>query len=341
MSFHEKYMQRCFELALRSQNEVQLNPNVGAVIVYKDTIIGEGYHQRYGSNHAEVNAINSVSDANRQYLKESTIYVSLEPCNHQGKTPPCTQAILQNHIPHVVVSCMDPNPLMRGKSISLLRSQGVRVDTGLLEKEGNEVIKIYQTTAKGRPYIILKFAQSADNYLGQKDKQVWLSNAYSKVIVHKWRSQIDGILIGVNTGNIDNPKLTTREYPGNSPLRIILDPHGKLNEDLHILKDGNPTLIFTKLATDDHRYVTLPESQYTIQNILDVLYQRKVYRLMVEGGKSTLQEFIKENLWDEARVIRTPQRLSYGMSAPTIMGNLVKTYSLDSDQIDIIQNIKN
>lgn len=334
----ETYMRRCFVLAARAGKHVKLNPLVGAVIVYQNRIIGEGYHRKYGENHAEVEAIQSILEEDRKFLSLSTLYVSLEPCNHQGQTPPCTNAILQNKIPKVVISCLDPNPLMSGKSIRLLQENGVHVKSGILNSQGTNLISIYKTTAHQRPYVILKYAQSADGFIGKEGEQIWLSNPYSKVLVHKWRSEVDGILIGVNTANVDNPELTTRLYPGQSPMRIILDPNNRLKTDLKLLHDGIPLLIFTTHVHSDSRYITLPKEKFEIKTILHELFKLGIYRLLVEGGKYTLNMFINEQLWDEARVITSPVSLNTGLKAPTIVGQIASQYKLDNNSVTVILN---
>lgn len=338
MTVDEKYMSRCFELARRGTKSIKLNPAVGSVIVHQGRIIGEGYHMKSGSHHAEVNAINSVKPSDRILLKESTIYVSLEPCNHTGKTPPCTQAILTAEIPKVVISCLDPNPLMQGKSQQKLISAGIIVETGVLESEGKNVIKSYIVTSTGRPYVIFKFAQSIEGYIGSGEKQVFLSNEYSKVLVHKWRSKVDGILIGVNTANIDNPTLTTREYPGESPLRIIIDPTLRINKNLKLLQDGLSYQIITSVDQSDLNCWVIPPSQFTVDHILKLLYDKGIYRLLIEGGAYTIQSFIDANIWDEARIINSNTRLQAGTKAPVVKGYKVKVQKLDSDVITYIEN---
>lgn len=332
------YMQRCFDLARQAGKDVLTNPHVGAVIVYEDRIIGEGYHKKFGGHHAEVEAIRSVNDADKSLLSESTLYVSLEPCNHQGKTPPCTQAILNNKIKQVVVSALDSNPQMSGNSVTLLRNAGVMVRTGVLRIKGQALIRSYNVIRSGRPFIILKYAQSRDGYIGQEGKQVWLSNTYSKHLVHKWRSEVDGILIGVNTANTDNPNLTTRLYPGASPIRIILDPHNRLKTNLNILNKEVETLILTKEKLhDDDRFLAIGKD-YSIERILECLYEKQIFRILIEGGSYTLSKWIDKGMWDEARVITAAAELKAGIKAPMLKGSQINVLNLDEDYVQIIQN---
>lgn len=332
-------MSRCFELARRSTKSIKLNPAVGAVIVHNGRIIGEGYHKISGSHHAEVDALQNVKACDQHLLKESTLYVTLEPCNHTGKTPPCTDAILTAQIPKVIISCLDPNPKMQGKSVEKLTAHGVQIESGIMENEGNKLIYRYRVNASGRPYVILKFAQSKEGYIGRQDQQVALSNRYSKVLVHKWRSQVDGILIGVNTANIDNPSLTTREFPGESPMRIILDPHGRMRKDLQIFTDGHPYLVISKYNEDANpNHLYLEEDKFSVKNILDLLFQQGVYRLLVEGGAHTISQFRDANLWDEARLIQSSISLASGIKAPMIIGHKLKVQKLDSDIVTYIHN---
>jgi len=247
MVLHEKYMRRCFDLARLGAQTVSPNPMVGAVIVHNDKIIGEGYHHTRGEAHAEVKAMASVSDVNKSIIPDSTIYISLEPCSHQGLTPPCTDLILSSGIKQVAISVIDPNPEVSGRGIDKLRRHGVSVTTGVLEKEGNQLLSNFSSAmTRRRPYVIIKFVQSSDRYIGHPDYQVWLSNNYEKVLVHKLRSEVDGIVVGTNTVIVDNPKLSNREYFGQNPLRILFDRNLRIPEDFYVLDGSIPTLVYTK-----------------------------------------------------------------------------------------------
>lgn len=341
---HEVFMRRCFDLAKLGAGNVSPNPMVGAVIVHKDRIIGEGWHEAYGHAHAEVNAVNSVKEEDRKYLTESTIYVSLEPCCIFGKTPPCSDLILQNKIPEVVVSCLDATPGVAGNSVELLREAGVKVTTGILEKEGLELAKIRNVFAgKNRPYIILKYAQSHDGFIGQKEEQVWLTNPYSKRLAHKWRSETDAILVGTNTVQTDDPELTNRYWWGVSPLRIILDKSLKISQDKKVYQDEQPTLILTEKDISSYGFertklLNFNFSENVPEQLCAMLGEWKISSLLVEGGAFTLQKFIDSGLWDEARIFSTDKILSRGIKAPEITGEIFRTERLDKDILTILKN---
>jgi len=331
---HEFYMRRCFELAKLGSKYTKKNPMVGAVITYDNKIIGEGYHKEYGKQHAEVNALNSVQEKDKALLKEATLYVSLEPCFHEGKTPPCVDAVLKNSIKKVVVSCLDPFEKVAGKSINKLKANGVDVTTGILEKQGRNLIrKFIANTIEKRPYVVLKFAQSYDGYIGKKDQAIWLTNKFSKTLTHKWRSEVDGIMVGTQTAVVDNPKLTNRLYTGDSPMRIILDRNKRIPDSTHVLSDSYPTLMFTQ----DPNYKLIPNKtvihipEWSLPTILQKLYEQDIYSLIVEGGKSLLQSFITEELWDEYRIFRTQKNLNSGIKAPLIQSKFFAQEVLDGD----------
>ncbi len=347
MLMHEKYMRRCFDLARLGAQTVSPNPLVGAVIVHDNVIIGEGFHHTRGEAHAEVNAIAAVSEADRAKIPDSTIYVSLEPCSHEGLTPPCSDLILANGIKRAVISAIDPNPEVCGKGIQKLRANGVSVTSGVLEEEGNHLIANFSSTMlQTRPWVILKFVQSSDRFIGHPDYQVWLSNGYEKVLVHKLRSEVDGIIVGTNTVLVDNPQLTTREYFGESPIRITFDRNKRIPIDFHILDGSVPTLIYTEVA-DQHdaqgknqpEYVTMPFDEKMLQNCLDDLGKRNIQSVLVEGGAALIKSFIKLDLWDEAWVVTTNHVLEKGVKAPLLDGHLVQKFCLDSDKIQIIRRI--
>lgn len=324
MTKDEKYISRCLQLAHNGLCNTAPNPMVGAVIVYHDTIIGEGYHIRCGEAHAEVNAIHSVKD--QSLLKDSTIYVSLEPCSHYGKTPPCADLIIEKGIPKVVVGCMDPFSLVAGKGIEKLRRAGIEVTVGVLEKECKELIRRFVTfnTLK-RPYITLKWAESADGFIDMKrtnGKPVVLSNSLTGILVHKKRSEHDAILVGRRTALLDNPSLSTRNWYGKSPIRLVIDKDLTLPKELHLFDGTARTMVFTqKTATPPNlltEYIQLDFTSDILPQIMDILYQNKLQSLLVEGGSILLQSFIDSGLWDEACIEQAPLRIGDGIQAPCI-----------------------
>ena len=321
------YMQRCIQLAKMAVGYTQPNPMVGAVLVYDDRIIGEGYHQQFGGPHAEVNCMNSVSDANRQLISKSTLYVSLEPCAHFGKTPPCSLLILQHKIPRVVIGTLDPFEAVNGKGIDQLKAAGVEVVTGLLEKECKELNKRFFTFhTKKRPYMILKWAQTADAFIANHStERLFITNAYTNRLVHKWRSEEAAIFIGKNTALQDNPLLNNRYWPnGAQPLRMVIDADCELPERLHILSDGNPTLVWNRKinrTTGSVEYIQWKHSISAIPAIVQSCYEKNIQSILVEGGTTLLQCFIDAGLWDDARVItNTTMWMNRGLPAPKLHG---------------------
>jgi diaminohydroxyphosphoribosylaminopyrimidine deaminase/5-amino-6-(5-phosphoribosylamino)uracil reductase len=323
MTQHECYMQRCIELAQLGAGHVSPNPMVGCVIVHGEAIkkvIGEGWHQRYGEAHAEVNAIKNVR--NSSLLKESTLYVSLEPCHHFGKTPPCVDLILEHQIPKVVIGSVDPNPLVAGKSIEKLKNAGVEVIVGVLSEAAIALNKGFNSQHQHhRPYIILKWAESKDGFFAPLKGKKWLSNDFTKRLTHKWRHSVDAILVGKNTILEDNPKLNDRFWDGKPPLRVVIDPHLTIDAEHHIFTDGQPTVILNNRKNELNgavNYVQLEHSYFTIKSIIERLNSFKINTLLVEGGAFTLNKFIDSNLWDEAYVYKTEVELSEGIPAPII-----------------------
>lgn len=323
MTIDEKYMRRCIQLARNGICHAAPNPMVGAVIVRDGKIIGEGYHVRCGEGHAEVNAIASVKD--ESLLKDATIYVSLEPCSHYGKTPPCADLIIRKGIPRVVVGCVDPFSLVAGRGIQKLRDAGIEVTVGVLEKECRELIRAFVTfNLKKRPYITLKWAQSADGFLDirrEDGNAVRLSTPLSTLAVHKMRAEQKAILVGRRTALLDNPSLTVREWYGQNPLRLVIDRQLTLPPHLHLFDGNTPTLVFTekeKAATQNLTYVTLDFGQNILPQIMQVLYEQKIQTLLVEGGSQTLQTFLEQGLWDEAFIEHTRVTLHDGIPAPLL-----------------------
>ncbi|MDO4461521.1 MAG: bifunctional diaminohydroxyphosphoribosylaminopyrimidine deaminase/5-amino-6-(5-phosphoribosylamino)uracil reductase RibD [Bacteroidia bacterium] len=324
----EQYMQRCLQLAAQGLGRTYTNPMVGAVVVHNDTIIGEGYHHKAGEPHAEVNAINSVK--NKELLKESTIYVSLEPCAHYGKTPPCADLIIRMGIPRVVVGCVDSFSKVAGEGIKRIRNAGSEVIVGVLEKECRNLNRrFFCYHEKHRPYIILKWAQSADGFISLPDRSpVWLTDEVAKRAVHKQRSEEMAILIGSGTANSDNPSLTTREWCGGNPIRVVFSPNETINRDLSIFNDDQVVIVLTDKESRSEgniKFVQLsPSSSSRTEQICMALFNEGIQSVIVEGGQQTLQTFINDNMWDEAFVYHGSKILHNGISAPIINANNVE-----------------
>jgi len=343
LSEHIKYMNRALELAALGTKLVKDNPKVGAVLVNENKIIGEGYHMINGKEHAEVNCLNSVSEEDIVLISSSVIYITLEPCYHEGKTPPCVDLIIKNKIKTVVVGTKDPNPKVGGKSIDKLKSLGIKVIYGVLEKECKEIIRPFLKMIKYKsPWVQLKFAKSKFNYLALNDEQIWLSSELSKMYVHRLRAQVDGIMIGTNTALIDDPALTTRLVAGDNPIRIILDRRGILPNSLQVFTDGIPTIYVTsiirKLSPQVEILIHDFGNENSITNLLTTLYEYGIYRLMIEGGASLLQSVCKKEIWDEAIVINTEHSLNEGKKAPNLNGRLIETINLENDIIHVIRS---
>lgn len=343
MDKHDFFMRRCFDLARMGAGNVSPNPMVGSVIVYNNKIIGEGYHQRYGEAHAEVNAIKSVDDKDLHLLNKSTIYVSLEPCCFYGKTPPCSKLIIENNIPTVVISCLDSTPSVAGKSVKLLHDAGREVIVGILRNEGAKLFSARNNlVCYNRPYTILKYAKSADGFFGKENKQVWLTNKFSKRLVHKWRSEVDAILVGSNTAKVDNPQLTNRLYFGNNPLRIAVDFNSKLPSDAALLDGKTATWIINHLEknADNNklRYLSLPQGKEMIPELLNLLAKENKSSLLVEGGANLINQFMELGLWDEARVLESPVLLNNGIPAPTILNSPPREMYIGLDKLMIHTN---
>jgi diaminohydroxyphosphoribosylaminopyrimidine deaminase/5-amino-6-(5-phosphoribosylamino)uracil reductase len=333
-------MQRCLELAKLGAGHVAPNPMVGALLVYKDRIIGEGYHQQYGQAHAEVNCINSVKDEDRTLIAKSILYVSLEPCAHHGKTPPCADLIIANKIPDVIVACRDAYVEVDGKGIEKLRAASVNVIVGVLEKEALELNKRFFTFhEKCRPYIILKWAQSKDGNIANADRsRVAISNEQTNMLVHKWRSEEASILVGTNTALYDDPSLTTRLWTGNNPVRMVIDSELKLPASLHLFDNTVPTIVFNKHKNEVDGLITyykLRTDKNINLQILNALYELKLQSVIVEGGTRLLQSFIDNDYWDEVRIItNTSLSIADGLSAPLFESDqLIKEEMILNDRI--------
>lgn len=320
------FLRRCFDLAFRSAGHVAPNPLVGAVLVHNDRIIGEGRHERYGEAHAEVNCIKSVAPENQHLISQSTLYCNLEPCFHFGKTPPCVDLILQQEIPRVVISNTDPNPKVSGQSIQKMREAGVQVITGILEAEGLWLNRVFFKWIREKtPYVILKWAQSRDGFLGRPGERTAISGPAAQRLVHKWRGEIDAIVVGANTAVVDNPRLDTRFYGGRPPLRIALDRQGRIPGGHHLLDDSAETWIYgPQRGTHWENTSFFPTSDSVlIPNLLQQLHAANRAALLVEGGAAFLQQFINGRYWDEIRVIENENYLYGGLPAPQIPVNAV------------------
>jgi diaminohydroxyphosphoribosylaminopyrimidine deaminase / 5-amino-6-(5-phosphoribosylamino)uracil reductase len=325
-TLHEPFMNRCLDLALSGLGFTAPNPLVGSVIVHQGIIVGEGYHREYGGPHAEVNAVNSVSD--KKLLPGSILYVNLEPCSHTGKTPPCADMIIRCGIRHVVIGISDPNPLVAGKGIKKLENAGIQVTRDVLPTQCQFMNRRFFTfhTHK-RPFVILKWAQTADGFMDilrdskKPAEPNWISNEISRMIVHKWRSEEQAILIGTNTASLDNPQLTVREWPGHSPIRLVIDRKLKLPGNLHLFDNSCRTLVFNELlekVEQETQFVRLDFNRDIILQLLDCLYQLGIQSLIVEGGRTLLESFLASDMWDEARVFTGAKSFGSGISAPLI-----------------------
>ena len=323
-NIHEIYMHRCLELAKQGAGFVAPNPMVGAVLVYDDKIIGEGFHQHFGHAHAEVNCINTVKEDDKKFINQSTLYVSLEPCAHHGKTPPCADLIIKNKIPKVIVGCRDPFSKVDGKGIEKLLSAGVEVVQNVLEKECIELNKrffIFHT--KSRPYIILKWAQSNNHKIANADySKVFISNECTNRIVHKWRSKEAAIMVGTKTALMDNPSLNVRLWNGPNPIRITIDKDLSLPSSLTLFNGEIKTIVFNNIKNEEKNnliYYKMNDEKYLTKQIVDALFKLNIQSVLIEGGTKLLQSFINEKLWDEARVIINEELIiNNGLNAPEL-----------------------
>jgi diaminohydroxyphosphoribosylaminopyrimidine deaminase / 5-amino-6-(5-phosphoribosylamino)uracil reductase len=330
---NEKYIKRCLELAKNGLPAAMPNPSVGAVIVYNDTIIGEGYTSAYGGAHAEVNAINAVKD--KSLLSKSTIYVSLEPCSHFGKTPPCCDLILKHEIPNIVVGILDTNIKVAGNGIKKLIEAGRNVTVGVLERECYESNKRFFTFhEKKRPYIILKWAESQDGFIAplekKEQKPVWITNKYSRQLVHKWRSEEQAILVGTQTVIDDNPKLDVRDWSGNNPVRIVLDQMNRIPKESLIFDNCAKTILISRDNINFNQNIAV--------EIANFIFKENIQSVIIEGGRQTLQTFINADLWDEARVFRGPNFLVNGTKAPILKSKWKTKKSILDDELLIYTN---
>ena len=334
-------MKRCILLAKKGIGKVSPNPIVGCVIVHKGEIIGEGYHKIFGKEHAEVNAINNVKD--KSLLKSATLYVNLEPCSHFGKTPPCSDLIIKFKIPKVVIGCIDYYSKVNGKGIAKLKNHGIYVKTGVLEEESKILNKRFFTFHNmKRPYIILKWAESKDGFIAPENQSepFWMTSQDSKKIVHKWRSEEDSILIGRITAEKDNPKLTVRKINGRNPIRIVIDKDLKLSDNLNIFNNQSITLIYNTIKQENNNtnlFIKIPKERF-IEEIVKNLFKRNILSIIIEGGSKTIQSFIKNNCWDEARIFKTKINLVKGVKSPKVIGKEILKNDIGSDNLQIIYN---
>ncbi|NIK92199.1 bifunctional diaminohydroxyphosphoribosylaminopyrimidine deaminase/5-amino-6-(5-phosphoribosylamino)uracil reductase RibD [Mangrovimonas sp. CR14] len=333
MKIHEKYINRCIEIAKNGLGTTRPNPMVGCVIVRNNQVIGEGFTSPFGGPHAEVNAINSVKD--ESLLKESTLYVTLEPCSHFGKTPPCSDLIIDKGIPQVVIGTIDTHSKVAGKGIEKLMRAGCDVVVGVLEKECQEHHKRFFTFHnKQRPYIILKWAQSADGFLSPSEKNekkpVWITNSYSRQLVHKWRTEEHAILVGYNTVIEDNPSLTARDWKGLNPIRVVLDKFNNLEKSFDIFNNEANTIIVSDKDIDFNKK--------PIEQLAQLLFQKEIQSIIIEGGSKTLQMFIDEGLWDEARIFIGQNTFVNGTLAPHFTGSLISEHKILGDTLKIFNN---
>lgn len=356
MTPDEIYMHRCLDLARLGAGSVAPNPMVGAVLVYNDRIIGEGFHQKYGRAHAEPNCIDSVKEEDRNLVRKSTLYVSLEPCAHFGKTPPCADLIIEKKISKVIIGCRDPFIQVNGKGIEKLKAAGIEIELGVLEEEAKELNKRFFTFhTQHRPYVILKWAQTLDSRIANEDySRVLISNEYTNRTIHKWRGEEMAIAVGTNTALFDDPELTTRLSPGQNPIRIVIDMNLRLPKSLKLFNTKTPTIIFNtshhnlplkKISISELNdigvgYYQLTEDASLVHQMMNALYRMDIQSVLIEGGNYLLQSFIDEGIWDEARVV-TNEILSIGSGLPA---PVLKNGSLQSsEQIfsDVVRTYKN
>ncbi|HEU4610210.1 MAG TPA: bifunctional diaminohydroxyphosphoribosylaminopyrimidine deaminase/5-amino-6-(5-phosphoribosylamino)uracil reductase RibD [Chitinophagaceae bacterium] len=335
------YMQRCLQLAATAGGWVAPNPMVGAVLVHESRIIGEGYHQLYGQAHAEVNCIRSVKEEDRHLISQSTLYVSLEPCAHKGKTPPCADLIIQHQIPHVVLACRDPFTEVNGRGIEKLKQAGVEVREGLMEQEARWLNRRFFTFHEHKkPYVLLKWAQTANGMIGNADgSRLLISNKAVNRLVHRWRSEEAAILVGTNTAQLDNPSLINQYWSGPSPVRVVLDRSLRLPPQLKIFDGKVRTVVLNKKKQSARGMITyhkIEEKQSLPWEIMQALYDLQLQSVLIEGGAQLMQLFIDAGLWNEARIITSPHISNNpGISAPRIKGaRLYKNYQILGDRIE-------
>ena len=353
MKIHENYINRCIQLAENGLGNTYPNPLVGSVIVHENKIIGEGWHRKAGEPHAELNAINSVAD--KSLLKKATIYVSLEPCSHYGKTPPCSDLIVASGIKKVVIGSIDPFPEVSGKGIKKLMDSGCQVIIGILDKKCDYLNRRFFTFhKKKRPFIILKWAETIDGFIAPISSEektsrepVWITNKYSQQLVHKWRSEETAILVGTNTAIADNPKLNVRVWQGNNPVRILIDQHLRVPQDSALFDKSVKTIIFCgekakqlneRKASENLIFETIDFEKEITYHICEILYKHKLQSIIIEGGTNTIQSFIDSELWDEARVFTGEVQFGKGIKAPILNSDLKLKQQFTGDILRFYSN---
>jgi len=336
----EQYMLRAIELAELGRGGARPNPMVGCVIVHDDRIIGEGYHQIYGGPHAEVNAIRSVED--KSLIPLSTVYVTLEPCAHFGKTPPCADLLIEHQVRKVIIGAMDTNPLVGGKGAEKLRNAGIQVESGLLEnKIRKQNIRFFTVMEKNRPYVLLKWAQTQDGFVARRNfDSKWISNEYSRQLVHKWRAEEHSIMVGTQTAHYDNPKLNVRSFTGKNPVRIMIDKKLTLDPNSNLYDRSQPTICYNTVKDEESENLIFVkfQSDFFLKDILSDLRERKIQSILVEGGSFLLQKFISENLWDEARVFTGDTLFGEGIKAPELNAVQYESHEIIGDRLDLYYN---
>lgn len=333
-------MQRAFELAALGRGSVSPNPMVGCVIVHEGKIIGEGWHQKYGEPHAEVNAINAVENEN--WLKESTVYVTLEPCAHHGKTPPCADLLVYHQVKKVVIGAFDSNPLVGGQGIARLESAGIEVKAKVLEEQARRInVRFFTSIEQKRPYVILKWAQTSDGFVARKNyDSKWISNSESRQLVHQWRTEEDAILVGPNTAKYDNPRLNVRGLEGKDPTRILIDRNLTVSNDFNLFDGSQSTLVYNTLKKEKGRkveWIQLNEGNF-ISELLKDLHARKIHSVIIEGGSEILNAFISGGLWDEARVFTSQTTFGEGIAAPVLSGKKISQTDVVGDSLVYFAN---
>lgn len=338
MDFDQLMMKRCIELASNGLGMTYPNPVVGCVIVRNGQIISDGWHQKAGEVHAEVNAVNKIRD--KEILKDCEIYVSLEPCSHFGKTPPCSDMIVRYGFKKVIVGISDPNSKVNGQGIKRIRDAGIEVKVGVLENECAELNKRFFCYHQNkRPYIVLKWAQTADGFMAAENPiQKWITNPYSKQLVHLWRSQEQSVLVGYKTAKVDNPQLNLRLWSGNQPVRVVIDRDLSLDQKLHLFDGSQKTIIFSEKENSSRPdVVQLKFDENLEESILNELYKSGLQSVIIEGGRKTLDGFINNDLWDEARVFSTAESWASGIKAPWVDGKLIGQKLIGSDRLKIFR----
>ena len=341
------YMARCIELARNGMGSTSPNPMVGCVIVYKNKIIGEGYHKKAGEAHAEVNAINAVTD--KKFLTNSTLYVNLEPCSHFGKTPPCSELIIKQKIPRVVIGTIDPNLQVAGKGVAKLKAAGCDVTLNVMKPECNELNRRFFNFHQNKtPYIILKWAQTIDGFIdidrdeNCEKRPTWITDETCRKLVHKWRSEEDAILVGTNSARMDDPELTTRNWEGKNPLRLVLDRKLSLPKSLKLFNSITPTVIYNESVSktiENNEYKAIDYNN-VLNEILTDLYSRSILSLIVEGGEKLLTSFITQGLWNEARVFTGSTNFTKGIKAPGIKQEPVEIKLVGNSTLNMFRKIK-